>query len=130
MLEIGEIVLAIGLFIISAIAIVSAAPSSVEVPLLIVIATISVIAAVSFYVAGVIVSANGQVLKASIDCAVNGSPFIDEAQKAAIMSLPEVTINLPEDVVNVFLGSGENIEREVLEATALEGYRRGKLSRA
>ena len=42
----------------------------------------------------------------------------------------EITINLPEDVAKVFLASGESIEREVLEATALEGYREGKLSRA
>lgn len=42
----------------------------------------------------------------------------------------EVTINLPEDVAQVFLANGENIEREVLEATALEGYRSGKLSQA
>jgi predicted HTH domain antitoxin len=42
----------------------------------------------------------------------------------------EVTINLPEDVVKVFSADGENIEREVLEATALEGYREGKLSQA
>ncbi len=42
----------------------------------------------------------------------------------------EVTINLPEDVAKVFLANGENIEREILEATALEGYRTGKLSHA
>jgi len=42
----------------------------------------------------------------------------------------EITINLPEDVANVFLADGESIEREVLEATALEGYRTGKLSHA
>ena len=42
----------------------------------------------------------------------------------------EVTINLPEDVANVFLANGENLEREILEATALEGYRSGKLSQA
>ena len=42
----------------------------------------------------------------------------------------EVTINLPEDVAKVFLNNGENLEREVLEATALEGYREGKLSQA
>ncbi len=42
----------------------------------------------------------------------------------------EVTINLPEDVGGVFSANGENIEREVLEATALEGYREGKLSQA
>lgn len=42
----------------------------------------------------------------------------------------EVTINLPEDVAKVFLANCENIEREVLEATALEAYREGKLSHA
>ncbi len=42
----------------------------------------------------------------------------------------EVTINLPEDVAVAFLINGANIEREILEATALEGYRSGKLSQA
>ena len=42
----------------------------------------------------------------------------------------EITINLPEDVVGIFSADGRNIEREVLEATALEGYRSGKLSQA
>jgi predicted HTH domain antitoxin len=42
----------------------------------------------------------------------------------------EVTINLPDDVVKVFSANGANVEREVLEATALEGYREGKLSQA
>jgi predicted HTH domain antitoxin len=42
----------------------------------------------------------------------------------------EVTINIPEDVAKVFISNGENIEREVLEATALSGYREGKLSQA
>ncbi len=42
----------------------------------------------------------------------------------------EVTINLPEDVAQKFLANGESLEREVLEATALEGYREGKLSQA
>jgi hypothetical protein len=42
----------------------------------------------------------------------------------------EVTINLPEDVAQSFLKNGESIEREVLEATALEGYREGKLTQA
>ncbi len=42
----------------------------------------------------------------------------------------EVTINLPEDVAQSFLAGGDSIEREVLEATAVEGYREGKLSQA
>ena len=42
----------------------------------------------------------------------------------------EVTINLPEDVAKVFSADGKSIEREVLEATALEGYREGNLSQA
>ena len=42
----------------------------------------------------------------------------------------EITINLPEDVVGTFSANGRDIEREVLEATALEGYRSGRLSQA
>ena len=42
----------------------------------------------------------------------------------------KITINLPEDVIKVFSTNGESIEREILEATALEGYRSGKLSQA
>lgn len=42
----------------------------------------------------------------------------------------EVTINLPEDVAKIFSADGENIERKVLEATAITGYREGKLSQA
>ena len=41
-----------------------------------------------------------------------------------------ITINLPEDVAQVFLTNGENIERKILEATALEGYRTSRLSQA
>jgi predicted HTH domain antitoxin len=40
----------------------------------------------------------------------------------------EVTINLPEDVANSFQLNSENLERKVLEATAIEGYREEKLS--
>ena len=42
----------------------------------------------------------------------------------------EITINLPEDVANIYSANGENIERKILEATALEGYRSGRLSQA
>ncbi len=42
-----------------------------------------------FYVIGVIVSANGQVLKATLDNTVGNSSFLTDDQKAKIMSLPE-----------------------------------------
>jgi Uncharacterised protein family (UPF0175) len=42
----------------------------------------------------------------------------------------DVTISLPEDVAKVFVANGENLEREDLEATALEFYREKKLSQA
>ena len=42
----------------------------------------------------------------------------------------EITINLPEDIAGVFSANGESIEREILEATALEGYRTVRLSHA
>lgn len=40
-----------------------------------------------FYLFGVLVSAQGQILKASLDGAVNGSPFLNDLQKANVMSL-------------------------------------------
>jgi len=39
------------------------------------------------YIHGVIVRAAGQLLKAHFDCAVNGSPFLDDNQRAQAMSL-------------------------------------------
>jgi hypothetical protein len=48
-----------------------------------------IIAAVWFYIVGVLVSAQGQILKASLDSAVNSSPFLTNAHRANIMSLPE-----------------------------------------
>jgi hypothetical protein len=40
------------------------------------------------YVLGVLASAQGQILKASLDGAVNSSPFLANEHKAKIMSLP------------------------------------------
>jgi hypothetical protein len=40
-----------------------------------------------FYVAGVLVSASGQILKASLDAAVNTSPFLEIEEKAKVMSV-------------------------------------------
>jgi hypothetical protein len=39
------------------------------------------------YVLGTLVSAHGQILKASLDGAVNTSPFLNNSQRAEIMSL-------------------------------------------
>jgi hypothetical protein len=40
-----------------------------------------------FYLLGVLVSAQGQILKASLDSAVNSSPFLNNEHRAKIMSL-------------------------------------------
>jgi hypothetical protein len=40
-----------------------------------------------FFVIGIMVSAQGQMLKAVVDTAVNSSPFLDDNQRAATMSL-------------------------------------------
>jgi hypothetical protein len=40
-----------------------------------------------FYIIGVLVSAQGQILKASLDGAVNSSPFLTNEQRKKIMSL-------------------------------------------
>ena len=48
-----------------------------------------VIAGISLYVVGVIVAAQGQILKASLDSAVNSSPFLTNEHRAEVMSLPK-----------------------------------------
>lgn len=50
---------------------------------------IGIITGAWFYIIGVLVSAQGQTLKASLDSAVNSSPFLTNEHKAKIMSLPE-----------------------------------------
>jgi len=47
------------------------------------------IVGVWFYIIGVLVSAQGQILKASLDSAVSSSPFLTNQHRARIMSLPE-----------------------------------------
>jgi len=41
-----------------------------------------------FYLLGVLISALGQILEASVDTAINTSPFLSNAHRAEIMSLP------------------------------------------
>ena len=48
---------------------------------------LAVLVTVPFYVLGVLVSAQAQVLKASLDDAVHTSPFLSDAEKASVMSL-------------------------------------------
>lgn len=40
-----------------------------------------------FFVLGVVISAQGQLIKATLDGAVNASPFLDEEQRAEVMSV-------------------------------------------
>jgi len=42
----------------------------------------------SWYILGVVVSAVGQILKAALDTAVSSSSFLNDEQRAKIMSLP------------------------------------------
>jgi hypothetical protein len=44
-------------------------------------------AGVFFYIAGVVISAQGQLLQATLDSAVNTSPLLDNEQKAQIFAL-------------------------------------------
>jgi hypothetical protein len=45
------------------------------------------VTAIPIYVLGILVSAQGQVLKATLDTAVNTSPFLDDEERAVVMSL-------------------------------------------
>jgi hypothetical protein len=55
----------------------------------VVILIFGIVTGLSFYMWGVLVSANAQVLKASLDSAVNTSPFLSNEHRAEIMSLPQ-----------------------------------------
>lgn len=44
--------------------------------------------AIPLYVLGVIVSAQGQILRASLDTAVHSSPYLTDAERLQVMSLP------------------------------------------
>lgn len=48
---------------------------------------LGIVVAALFYVTGVLVSSQGQILKASLDGAVNSSPFLENEHKSKIMSL-------------------------------------------
>jgi len=45
------------------------------------------VAAIPIYILGVLVSAQGEVLKATLDTAVHGSPFLKKEDMARVMSL-------------------------------------------
>jgi hypothetical protein len=49
---------------------------------------VAIAVAVIFFVFGTLISAQGQVLKANLDTAVNTSPFLSNEHRAQIMSLP------------------------------------------
>jgi hypothetical protein len=49
----------------------------------------AVVIGAMFFFWGIFVSAQGEILKATLDTAVNGSPFLSNEQRARIMSLPE-----------------------------------------
>jgi hypothetical protein len=55
----------------------------------IMVVAIGVATGLWFYILGILVAAQGQILKASLDGAVNGSPFLTNEHRAKIMSLPE-----------------------------------------
>ena len=46
------------------------------------------------------------------------------------MKAMQVIINLPEDIARILQSNGQNIERGMLEAIAVENYRSGKLTQA
>ena len=44
--------------------------------------------------------------------------------------MPQVTLDLPDELSSFLAASGHNLERAALEAIALEAYREGKISTA
>jgi hypothetical protein len=56
-------------------------------PLMLAAIVLGFVVFLSFFIWGVLISAGGQLLKASVDGAVNNSPFMSLQQKARVMSL-------------------------------------------
>lgn len=64
-----------------------------------------------FYVIGTIVSSQGQILRATLDSAVNTSPHIDTAEKAEIMALSQVTSEQSSSSTDI--GGGYSRKRDI-----------------
>ncbi len=94
MVGIGSVIKGIGIFLgainvlVSVLAITS---DTAALPFGIVGIVFGVFAGALLYICGVMVSAQGQILKASLDGAVNSSPFLTDDERADIMSLPNST---------------------------------------
>jgi hypothetical protein len=55
----------------------------------------AVLVGVLFWVCGVIVAAQGQILEATLDTAVASSPFLTDQERAAAMGLPQSVARQP-----------------------------------
>lgn len=66
---------------------IGSSSSSNDLPVLIGLGLAAVITGGIVVCLGIMVSAQGQTLKAALDCAVNSSPFLSDDQRAQIMSL-------------------------------------------
>jgi hypothetical protein len=62
------------------------------------LAMMPISAGLLLFISGVLVSAQGQILKANLDSAVNSSPFLADGEKALIMSLPYYNEESPSQV--------------------------------
>jgi hypothetical protein len=83
---VGTAIKAIGIILGVLVALVGLVAGSAEFTLPAILAAVAV--GVFFFVFGALISAQGQVFKASLDTAVNTSPFLSNEERAAIMSLP------------------------------------------
>lgn len=67
---------------------------------------LAIIIGIIMYMLGILTSAQGQILKASLDSAVNSSPFLSSDAKAEIMSLPRsLTVTTDQSSGNLHVAS-------------------------
>jgi hypothetical protein len=81
---IGGLLLLVGFFILS-----NGRLGDATFALGVVIIVAGIVSGIWFYIVGVLVSAQAQILRASLDGAVNNSPFLTNEHRATIMSLPK-----------------------------------------
>lgn len=90
-ISIGTCIKIVGLFLTFAVfcisVLIASAPFADKGTVVIAGAMCAVAVGVVFLIAGTLVTAQGQILQASLDQAVNGSPFLTDEQRARTMSL-------------------------------------------
>jgi hypothetical protein len=105
----GKGIKVLGLSLAALIALISLAASKGEESLFLLGVPTAVLVAILFVLVGIFIAAQGEILKATLDTAVNSSPFLTDAQRAEVMSISKIRCDAYIDESNL----GEATEQGV-----------------